>query len=85
MNFPSQRIDHGYFKVLVVAKTLVAEVPGEHSAVLDRFDVGVELDSNPVSQRNAVFHIEEKSLHRPSPRLFCRRPAAENHRREAAI
>jgi hypothetical protein len=64
MNFPSQRIDHGYFKVLVVAKTLVAEVLGEYSAVLDRFNVGVELDSNPVSQRNAVFHIEEKCLHR---------------------
>lgn len=44
MNFPSQRIDHGYFKVLVVAETLVAEVLGEHSAVLDRFNVGVELN-----------------------------------------
>jgi hypothetical protein len=31
--------------------------------VRDRFN-GVERDSNPVPQRNAVFHIEEKCLHR---------------------
>ena len=84
MNFPSQRIDHGYLKVLVVAETLGAEVLGEHSAVLDRFNVSIELNSNPVPQRNAIFHIEEKCLHRHH--LVCSgRPAAENHRREAAI
>jgi hypothetical protein len=76
MNFPSQRIDHGYLKVLVVAETLVAEVPGEHAAVFDRFNVVVELNSNPVSQRNAIFHIEEKCLHRHH--LVCSgRPAEE--------
>jgi hypothetical protein len=84
MNFPSERIEHGYLEVLVVAETLVAEVLGEHPAVLDRLNIGVEFNSNPVSQRNAIFHIEEKCLHRHH--LVCSgRPAAENHRREAAI
>jgi len=49
---------------MVVAQALVAEMLGKHPAVLDCFNVGVELDSNPVSQRNAIFHIEEKCLHR---------------------
>jgi hypothetical protein len=60
MNFPFLRVDHGYLKVLVVTQALVAEMLGKHSAVLDGFNVGVELDSNPVSQRNAILHIEEK-------------------------
>ena len=59
MNFPPQRVDHGYLKVLVVTQALVAEMQGKHSAVLDCFNVGVELDSNAVSQRNAIFHIEK--------------------------
>jgi hypothetical protein len=74
MNFPSERIDHGYLEVLVVAEALVAEVLGEHPAVLDRFNVGVELNPNPVSQRNAIFHIEEKCLHRHHF-VCCGRPA----------
>jgi hypothetical protein len=50
-------------------QALVAEMRGKHSAVLDCFNVGVELDSNAVSQRNAIFHIEEKCLH--SRHLVC--------------
>jgi hypothetical protein len=64
MNFPSPRIDHGYLEVLVVTQALVTEMLGKRSAVLDCFNVGVELDSNPVSQWNAIFHIEEECLHR---------------------
>ena len=64
-------------------ETLVAEVPGEPSAVLDRFNVGVELNSNPVSQRNAIFHIEENCIAITSLVLVV--SATENHRREAAI
>jgi hypothetical protein len=63
MNFPTQSVDHGDLKVLVVAEALVAEVLRKHLAVLDRFNVGIELNSNPISQRNAIFHIEEKCLH----------------------
>jgi hypothetical protein len=64
MNFPSLRIDHGYLEVLVVTQALVTEMLGKRSAVLDCFNVGVEFDSKPVSQRNAIFHIEEECLHR---------------------
>ena len=85
MNFPSQRIDHGYLKVLVVAETFVAEVLGEHPAVFDRFNVGVELNSNPVPQRNAIFHIEEKMSASPSPQFVLVARLRKNHRREAAI
>src|ERR1039457_6695595 len=63
MNFAPQRVDHGYLKVLVVTEALVAEVLGHHPAVLDRLNAAVEFNSSPVSQRNAIYHIEEKCLH----------------------
>jgi hypothetical protein len=58
---------------------------GKYSAVLDCFNVGVELNSNPVSQRNAISHIEEKCLHRRHLVCSVDRLAAESHRRKAAI
>jgi hypothetical protein len=85
MNFPPLRVDHGYLKVLVVTQALVAEMLGKYSAVLDCFNVGIELDSNPVSQRNAILHIEEKCLHRRHLVRSADRLAAENHRSKAAI
>jgi hypothetical protein len=64
INFPPQRVDHGYLKIEVVTQALVAKMPGEHPAVRDRFNVAIERDSSPVFRRNAIFHIEEKCLHR---------------------
>lgn len=63
MDFPSERIHHGYLEILVVAEALVPKTLGKLSAVCDRFNTRVELNSDPVSQRDAVFQIEEKSLH----------------------
>ena len=86
MNFPAQRVDDGDLQLLIVGEAIVTEVLRQHVAVLDCFQAGVELNSNPVPQRNAVPHIEEKSLRYKHLALFCRSPAstAENHRREAA-
>jgi hypothetical protein len=86
MNFASQRIDDGYLKVLIVAQALVAKMLREHMAVLDRFNVGVELNSNPVAQRNAVFHIEEKCLHcHYLARLYRSLASSADRRAEATI
>jgi hypothetical protein len=63
MNFPPQRIDHGYLEVLVIAEALVAEVLGNFSAMPNSFRICLELDPNCISMRDAIFHIEEKLLH----------------------
>ena len=63
MDFASERVHHGNLEILVVAEALVAEVLGKRSAVRDRFNAVVELNSNPVSQRNTIQHVEEKCLH----------------------
>jgi hypothetical protein len=84
MNFASQRVDHGDLKVLVVAQALVAKMLRKHPAVLDRFDVTVELNSNPVAERNAISHVEEKRLHCHHLARFCRSPASSADRRAEA-
>jgi hypothetical protein len=63
MNLASQRVDHGYLKVLIVAEALVAEVPGNFSAMSNRFCICLELDPNCIPMRDTIFHIEEKLLH----------------------
>jgi hypothetical protein len=67
MNFASQRVDHGYLKVLIIGKAVIVKVLSEGSAMCNRFCICVELDPNPVSHWNAVFQIEEKCLHLPIP------------------
>jgi hypothetical protein len=63
MNFAPQRVDHGYLEVLIVAEALVAEVPGNFSAILDCFRLCFELDPDFIPMRDAILHIEEKLLH----------------------
>jgi hypothetical protein len=63
MNFAPQRVDHGYFKVLIVAEALVAEVSGNFSAILDCFCLCFELDPDSISMGDAILHIEEELLH----------------------
>jgi hypothetical protein len=84
MNFASQRINDGDLKVVVVAEALVAKVLRKHPAMLDRFNVAVELNSNPVSHRNAIFHVEEKRLHCHHLARFCRSAASSADRRAEA-
>ena len=64
MNFAPQRVDHGYFKVLIVAEALAAEVPDNFPAVLNCFGLCIELGPDYIPVRDAIFHIEEKLLHR---------------------
>jgi hypothetical protein len=52
-------------------RLICRKVLGDHSAVRDRFNAGVELNADPVSQRNASF-ISKKNVASPSPRSFCR-------------
>src|ERR1700688_2289378 len=63
MNFAPQRVDHGYLEVLIVAEALVAEVPGNFSAILDCFRLCFELDPDSISMGDAILHIEEELLH----------------------
>src|ERR1700730_7272733 len=57
------RVDHGTLKVMVVAEAFVAEVLGNFSAMPNRFCICLELESNCISMRDTIFHIEEKLLH----------------------
>jgi hypothetical protein len=63
MNFASQRVDHGYLKVLIVGKALFVKALCEVSAMRNRIGVGLEIQSNPISEWNAVYHVKEKRLH----------------------
>jgi hypothetical protein len=63
MYFPTRRVDHGYFQVLIVAETTVAEVLRERSAMRNRFGIGHEFNADTIPHRNAIFHIKEKHRH----------------------
>jgi hypothetical protein len=62
-----ERVDHGYLKVLIVGKTTIEKVQCENAAMCNRVGIGLELDSDPISERNAVYHIKEKFLHSRQP------------------
>jgi hypothetical protein len=63
MDFPSDRVDDGYLEVLIVAQAAVTEMLCELFAVRDGLKVAVEVDPDPVSKRDAIFHIEKELLH----------------------
>jgi hypothetical protein len=63
MNLASQRVDHRYFQILIVAQAFITEVLREYLAMRNRVGIRLELKSNSIPQWNAVFHIEEKFLH----------------------
>jgi hypothetical protein len=67
MNFASQPVDHGYLKVLIIGKATIVKALSEGSAMCNRFFICVELDPNPVSHWNAVYHVKEKRLHSRQP------------------
>jgi hypothetical protein len=62
VNLPPKRVDHGYLKVLIVAEALVSEALGNFFAMPDRFCICLEFDSNCVSMRDAIFHIDTASV-----------------------
>jgi hypothetical protein len=67
MNLATGRVDYGYLKVLIVVEAFVEKTPGYDAAMCDRVGIRLEFDSDSVSERNAVYHVEEKFLHRSQP------------------
>jgi hypothetical protein len=65
MNLATGRVDDRYLQILVVAQAVVAEVLSKLFAMIDRVGVGLEIGSDPVTERNAIFHIEKEFLHLP--------------------
>jgi hypothetical protein len=63
VNFATGRVDYRYLKVLIVGKALLVKALCEVSAMRNRIGVGLEIQSNPISERNAVYHVKEKRLH----------------------
>jgi hypothetical protein len=66
-------------------RLICRKVLGDHSAVRDRFNAGVELNADPVSQRERHLSYRRKMLHRHHLVRSVDRLTAEDHRREAAI
>jgi hypothetical protein len=67
MNLTSERVDDRYLKILIVGKTIFVKVLCEDSAMCNRVGIGLELQSNPISHGNAIFHIKEELLHSHQP------------------
>ena len=67
MNLATGRVDNRYFKVLIVVKTIFIKVLCENSAMCDRVGIGLELQSDAISERNTVYHIKEIFLHSRQP------------------
>jgi hypothetical protein len=76
MNLTSNRVDYRYLKVLIIAKAAVTKVLSKLFAMEDRIGVGFEIDPDPVSERDAIFHIEKELLH-------CRTSNRFNNRRSS--
>jgi hypothetical protein len=67
VNLASEVVDDRYLEVLIVVQAAVAKVPGKLLAVRDGFQVSFELDPDPVSHRDAVFHVEKEFSHGQCP------------------
>jgi hypothetical protein len=63
MDFPSERVDNGYLEILIVAQAVVAEMLRKLLAVRDSLKIALEVDPDPISKRDAIFHIEKELLH----------------------
>jgi hypothetical protein len=49
MDFPAERVDNGYLKVLIVAQAVVAEMLRKLFAVRDSLKIAIEVDPDPIS------------------------------------
>ena len=63
MNFATRGVDHGYLKLLIIGKPISVKAFSEGAAMRDRVGIRFEFDTDPVSERNTVHHVEEKFLH----------------------
>jgi hypothetical protein len=67
VNLATERVDDGYFKILVVGKAVIEEMLCECLAMLNRVGIGFELQSNPIPHGDAVFHVKEEFMHSGQP------------------
>ena len=81
MDFPSSRVDDGYLKVLIVAQTVVTEMLRKLFAVCDSLKIAVEVHPDPVSERDAIFHIKKILSHCRTSNRF----SLDDHERDATI
>jgi hypothetical protein len=70
INLASAFVDNQYFQVLIVPQAVVAKILRHLLAVFDRIRIGVELNADTVSIRDAVLHIEKESLHCQCPLIW---------------
>jgi hypothetical protein len=83
MNLSAKRVDYRYLKLLIVGEAVVTKMPRKLLAVRDSFQVAFK-DPDPVSHRNAIFHIEKELLH-VLPLTPIRRVRNRSERDPAAI
>jgi hypothetical protein len=81
MDFPSSRVDDGYLKVLIVAQAVVTEMLRKLFAVCDSLKIAVEVHPDPVSERDAIFHIKKILSHCRTSNRF----SLDDHERDATI
>jgi hypothetical protein len=67
MNLATGRVDYGYLKVLIVGKAFIEKMLCQDAAMCNRVGFRLEFKTDPVSERNAVYHIKEKFLHSRQP------------------
>jgi hypothetical protein len=67
INFSSAFVDNQYFEVLIVPQAVIAKILRHRFAVIDRIGIGVELNADAVSHRDAVSHIEKEFSHGRGP------------------
>jgi hypothetical protein len=67
MNLATRGINNGYLKVLIVGEAFIEKMSCECAAMRNRVGIRLEFDSDPVSERNTVYHIKEESLHNHQP------------------
>lgn len=63
INLSPKRVDYRYLKVLIVGEAVVAKMLSQLFAVLYSLLVTFKIDPDPVSQRDAILHIEKELLH----------------------
>jgi hypothetical protein len=63
MYFAPRRVYDGYLKVSIIAQASVTKMLCQNSAMRYCIGIRLELDPDSISERNAVYHVEEKLLH----------------------
>ena len=67
VNFATRGIDNGYLKLLIIGKSISVKAFCEGAAMRNRVGIRFEFDTDPISERNTVYHVEEKFLHSGQP------------------